>query len=334
MTTTTTMTTTQPVTKPRATSGRDEAPVGSMDDALSIFLDVRPRLFGIAYRILGSAADAEDVLQNVWLRWQFTDHSVVQNAPAYLTTTTARLAINLAQSAHARRGTYVGPWLPEPVDTRLDPFLGAERDDALELAVLVLLEKLSPTERAAYVLREAFNYPYREIADILKLDDANVRQLVSRARKHLASERRAPVSKAEQERLLTAFVAAAQDGNVAALEGLFAPDVVSYADGGGIINAARIPVPGRTRVAKYIANVGPRFWKCVTLEWVEVNTQKSLAVIRDGEVVALTAISASSKGIDRIMWVMRPSKLAAISRSLRASPAPSVRPRRRRRRVN
>jgi RNA polymerase sigma-70 factor (TIGR02957 family) len=316
--------------KPQPTPG-GRHPNHSIEDALSVFLSMRARLFGVAYRISGSAADAEDVVQNVWLRWQMSDRTEVRNAPAFLTTTTTRLAINLAESARAQRETYVGPWLPEPVDTSLDPCLGAERDDALELAVLVLLEKLSPTERAAYVLREAFNYPYSEIAEILRLTEANVRQLVFRARQHLASERRAPVSKDEQKRLLAAFVAAAQEGDVAALERLFAPDVVSYADGGGIINAARIPVPGRGRVAKYIGGVGPRFWAGVTLEWIEVNTQMSLAIVRDGEVVALTTISASAGGIDQVMWIMRPSKLAALSRSLQASRASSARPRRGRR---
>lgn len=308
-------------------SGRDQSDCSSIDDALFVFLNVRARLFGIAYRILGSAADAEDVVQDVWLKWQVTDRSVVRNAPAFLTTSTTRLAINLAQSARAQRETYVGPWLPEPVDTSLDTFLGAERDDALELAVLVLLEKLSPTERAAYVLREAFNYPYPEIADILKLTEANVRQHVSRARQHLSSERRAPVPKEEQRRLLTAFVAAAQEGNVAALEHLFAPDVVSYADGGGIVTAAAIPVTGCNRVAKYIAGVYPRWWVGVTLEWIEVNTRTSLAIVREGEVVALMTISASAAGIDQIMWILRPSKLAALSRSLRAKRALATPPR-------
>jgi RNA polymerase sigma-70 factor (TIGR02957 family) len=300
---------------------QDPSDCDSIDDALSTFLKLRARLFGIAYRILGSAADAEDVVQDVWLRWQVTDRSVVRNATAFLATTTTRLALNLAQSARAQRETYVGPWLPEPVDTSLDTFLGAERDDDLELAVLVLLEKLSPTERAAYVLREAFNYPYSEIADILKLTEPNVRQLVSRARQHLSGERRARVAKDEQRRLLTAFIAAAQEGNVAALERLFAPDVESYADGGGIVTAARIPVTGRTRVAAYIAGVYPRWWVGVTLEWIEANSRMSLGIVRDGEVVALTTISASEAGIDQIMWILRPSKLAALSRSLRAKRA-------------
>ena len=131
------------------------------------------------------------------------------------------------QSAHARRETYVGPWLPEPVDASADPGSGAEKREALELAVLTLLEKLSPTERAAYILREAFDYPYREIADILRLEEANTRQLVTRARQHVADGRRAPVSSAEQRRLLNAFISAAERGDVAGLEDLFASDVVS-----------------------------------------------------------------------------------------------------------
>jgi RNA polymerase sigma factor (sigma-70 family) len=291
----------------------------SLDQALSVFVGVRPRLFGIAYRMLGSAADAEDIVQSVWLKWQMTDRSVVREAAAFLTTATVRLAIKVAQSARTRRESYIGPWLPEPVDTSVDPYLGAERGDALELAVLVLLEKLSPNERAAYVLREAFDYPYAQIAEILQLTETNVRQLITRARKHIASERRAPASAAEQRRLLTAFIAAAQEGNAVALEGLFAPDVASYADGGGILNAARVPVVGRSLVAKYIAKIAAPFWAGVTLKLIDANGRASLLMLRGDEVVALATIAASKRRIEQIMWVMRPSKLVAISRALQAS---------------
>lgn len=188
------------------------------DDGLSAFARVRPRLFGIAYHMLGSAAEAEDIVQDVWLRWQSTDRSLVENPPAFLATTTTRLCINLAQTVRSRRETCVGTWLPEPVDTSSDPRLGAERGEALRLAVLVLLEKLSPTERAAYILREAFDYSYRQIADILQMGEANTRQLVSRARKHIADGRRTPVSSDQQRRLLEAFIAAAQKGDMVALE--------------------------------------------------------------------------------------------------------------------
>src|SRR5262249_38738120 len=168
----------------RAISPRPINPASDAhNEGLSVFVRVRPRLFGIAYRMLGSVAEAEDIVQDVWLRWQSTNRNVILNPDAYLATTTTRLCINAATSARVRRETYVGPWLPEPVDTSADPRVGAERDQALKFAVLVLLEKLSPAERAAYILREAFDYEYGQIADILRMEEANVRQLVSRARK-------------------------------------------------------------------------------------------------------------------------------------------------------
>jgi RNA polymerase sigma factor (sigma-70 family) len=185
-----------------------------LEDATAVFAEVRPRLFGIAYRMLGSAADAEDLLQEVWLRWQASDRAAVRTPAAYLATTTTRLAINATKTAYARHETYLGPWLPEPVDTSADPQLGAERGAALELAVLLLLEKLTPTERAAYVLREAFDYPYAQIAEIVQTTEVAARQLVSRARKHLAAQRRTPAAPPEQRRLLTAFVTAAQEGDL------------------------------------------------------------------------------------------------------------------------
>jgi len=197
------------------------------DDGLSAFLSVRPRLFGIAYRMLGSAAEAEDIVQDVWVRWQTADRSAVRDTPAFLTTTTTRLAINVIQSARSRHETFVGPWQPEPVDTNADSGLGAERSEALEFAILTLLEKLSPTERAAYILREAFDYPYRDIATVLRLEEANARQVVTRARQHVSNGRRMPASPTEQGRLLDAFIAAAQKGDVAGLEGFLASDVVS-----------------------------------------------------------------------------------------------------------
>jgi RNA polymerase sigma-70 factor (ECF subfamily) len=198
---------------------------------------VRPRLFGIAYRMLGSAAEAEDVVQDVWLRWQSINRSAVENPPAFLATTTTRLCINQAQSAHTRHETYIGTWLPEPVDTSGDPGIGAERAEALKLAVLLLLERLSPTERAAFVLREAFDYSYCQISDILHMQEANSRQLVSRARKHLADGRRNLVSASQQRRLLEAFVAAAQKGEMARLECLFTEDVVACSYAGRFVRA-------------------------------------------------------------------------------------------------
>jgi len=204
-----------------------EKTISTSDDGLSAFMSVRPRLFGIAYRMLGSAADAEDIVQDAWVRWQTADRSVVRDAAAFLVTTATRLAINVVQSARSRRETHVAPWLPEPVDTGADPGLGAERGEALELGVLLLLERLSPAERAAYILREAFDYAYRDIAYVLRLEEANARQVVSRARQHVANGRKMPVSSTKQRRLLDSFIAAAQRGDVAGLEGALASDALS-----------------------------------------------------------------------------------------------------------
>jgi RNA polymerase sigma-70 factor (ECF subfamily) len=202
-------------------------PMACPDDALAVFLRLRPRLFSIAYRMLRSAAEAEDIVQEAWVRWQTADRTMVRDAAAFLATTTTRLAINVIQSARSRCETYLGPSLPEPVATTADPRVRAERGEALECAVFVLLEKLSPTERAAYVLREAFDYAYRDIAAILRLQEANARQLVTRARQHVTTGRRTPADVTDQRRLLAAFSAAAQHGDVAGLERLLASDVAS-----------------------------------------------------------------------------------------------------------
>jgi RNA polymerase sigma factor (sigma-70 family) len=223
---------TAPSVSPPPASIADAARAGekatsTSDDGLSAFMSVRPRLFGIAYRMLGSAADAEDTVQDAWVRWQTADRSCVRDAAAFLVTTATRLAINVVQSARSRRETHVAPWLPEPVDTGADPGLGAERGEALELGVLLLLERLSPAERAAYILREAFDYAYRDIATVLRLEEANARQVVTRARQHIVSGRTTATSSTELELLLGAFIGAAHDGDCAGLEDLFAPDVVS-----------------------------------------------------------------------------------------------------------
>jgi RNA polymerase sigma-70 factor, ECF subfamily len=291
----------------------DDISSADLDQATAEFVAVRGRLFGIAYRMLGSRTEAEDIVQDVWLRWQHYDRSTVIEPAAFLATTTTRLCINALQSARARRETYIGPWLPEPVDTSADPVLGAERGEALELATMMLLERLTPTERAAYVLREAFGYPYAQIRDVLQTNEDNARQLVSRARKHIAAERRAPVDSAQQKRLLEALVAAAQQGDLQRLERLLAEDVVSYTDGNGMRGASRVPVHGRQTVSKFLRAFTPHFWPGTTLSWLETNGTRSVRISRDGTVVALLAISASADGIDQLMWVLSPDKLTGVT---------------------
>jgi RNA polymerase sigma-70 factor (ECF subfamily) len=212
------------------TSRLEESNSSTHDDGLSAFLSMRPRLFGIAYRMLGSAAEAEDVVQDAWLRWQATDRTIVRDAAAFLATTATRLAINVVQSARARRETDIGLSQPEPVDTSRDPRVAAEQGQALACGVRLLLEKLTPTERAAYILREGFDYAYRDIASVLRLAEANARQVVTRARQHIASTRTAATSSTQLQRLLGALTAAAHAGDVAALEDVLTADVVSSSD--------------------------------------------------------------------------------------------------------
>jgi RNA polymerase sigma factor (sigma-70 family) len=252
----------QPSSSVNASSTGDRkhaAPLATCpDDGLSAFLSVRPRLFGIAYRMLGSAAEAEDIVQDVWVRWQTTDRTLVRDAAAFLVTTATRLAINVMQSARSRRETYVGPWLPESVDTGADPRLVAEQRQALAFGLLLLLDTLTATERAAYILREAFDYPYRDIANVLRMEEANARQLVTRARQQVANGRRVPANSTEQRPLLDAFIAAAQNGDLARLEGLFAAHDVSTSDGGGWVAAARparrtVPIDGSAALCPRVA---------------------------------------------------------------------------------
>ena len=231
-----------------------------------------------------------------------------------MATTTTRLCLNLLQSARARRETYIGPWLPEPVDTRADPTLRAERDEALELAVL-LLEKLTPAERAAYVLRESFGYPYPEIAETLQLSQPNVRQLVSRARRHVTEDRRAPVSETTHRQLLQAFLLAARTGDVAGLESVLAADVVSWSDGNGAKQVARKAVVGRARVAQFLVAFRERFWPGTQVTWVEANGRPAVLLSTEGVPRALLTVTASDRGLEQLQWIMSPAKLDAFVRS-------------------
>jgi len=289
------------------------APVS--EEHAAAFEAARPRLFGVAYRMLGSVAEADDVVQDAWLRWQGADRDAVRDPVAFLVTTTTRLALNVLQSARVRREAYVGPWLPEPVDTSADPALGAQRGEALEIAVLMLLEKLTPTERAAYVLHEAFDYPYGDVAAVLETSGDNARQLASRARRKLAAERRAARADDDaRRRLLEAFVAAARDGDVGRLEALLAADVVNHADGGGVVHASRVPLHGRERVARAVVGVVAKFWDAATTtEALDLNGAPAiLSRDGDGAPIAVLAIEVDERtgAVATILWQVNPEKLA------------------------
>jgi RNA polymerase sigma-70 factor (ECF subfamily) len=286
---------------------------GDLDVAMELFASQRRRLFGIAYRMLGTVADAEDIVQETWIRWQSTDRTQVQEPAAFLATIATRLSINVLQSAHSKRETYIGPWLPEPVNTDDDPALGAERAEALQFAILLTLEKLTPTERAAYILREAFDYPYPRIAEVISSSVVSARQLVSRARAHLESARHTTARPSHQRRLLEAFLVAARSGDAQQLEKLFADDVVSYTDGNGVKLAARIPVIGRERVAKFVAAFAHHFWTGKSIGWAEVNGQPAATLSEHGEITTMVTLTTSDDRIGQLLWVMSPQKLGHVA---------------------
>lgn len=199
--------------------------IGDLDDATSVFVRARPGLLHIANGIVGNASEAEDIVQEAWLRWQGTDRTVVSNSWALLRKTTVRLAINVVQSARSRRESCASPWLPDLLDTRATPETAAERRDAVERAVLLLMERLTPRQRAAYVLRVGFSYPHSRISEILGLSAANSRQQVTRAQERLAENRRGqPVDSVAHRRLVQTLFAAAQSGDLTLLERVLIAD--------------------------------------------------------------------------------------------------------------
>ena len=221
------------------------------------FAACRPRLLGIAYGLLGELTEAEDVVQDAWLRWSRADRDALRNAEAFLITATTRLALDRLRSARARREVYVGPWLPEPLLADPEtPETRAIEAEELSLALLAALERLNPVERAVLVLRDAFDLDYAEIADVLGKTPGNVRQIAKRAREHAGDAgRRREVSEEERQRLAGAFLAASVSGDVGAIRELLAADAVLYTDGGGVVTAARKPIYGADKIARFMVGI-------------------------------------------------------------------------------
>jgi RNA polymerase sigma-70 factor (ECF subfamily) len=225
-----------------------------MDDA---FAACRPRLLGIAYGLLGELTEAEDVVQDAWLRWHSADRDAVRNAESFLVTVVTRLALDRLRSARVRREVYVGPWLPEPLVTDPEtPETKAIEAERLSLALLGALERLNPVERAILVLRDVFDLEYAEIADAVGKTPSNVRQIARRAREHAGDQtRRREVDEEERQRLVVAFLAAATSGDMDGLRELLAADAIMYTDGGGVVTAARKPIYGAEKIARFMVRV-------------------------------------------------------------------------------
>jgi RNA polymerase sigma-70 factor (ECF subfamily) len=288
------------MTAPSAAVGRDHE-----------FHEHRPMLYGLAYRMLGSVHDAEDVLQEAYLRWSGADRADVAEPRRYLTRVVARLAIDALRARRARREEYVGTWLPEPVSTEPSPF-GAVDTSELSIAFLHLMERLTPPQRAVYVLHTAFALPYTEIALILRRSPEDCRQLHHRAAEALAGRARFSTDPAELARLLDGFLAAARRGDVGRLERLLHDDVVVWSDGGGRVRAARKPILGRLKAIRFFVAVASR---PLTDRAAEVNGEPGRLV--DGRVRAASfkytlSISVIAGRIAGVYMVSNPEKLGAI----------------------
>ncbi len=284
------------------------------------FDELRPKLFAIAYRMTGSAADADDAVQDAWLRWQGVDTTTVADPEAYLVRVVTRLCLDRLGSARSRRERYVGPWLPEPLVAAAgdDPAEATELADSLTFAFLVLLDELEPVERAVLLLHDVFGYSFDEIAASTGRTAAACRQMASRTRKRLAQRREqggAVVSREHQRRTLEGFVMATMHGDVAQLMTLMAPDVVQLDDGGALRRAARRPVVGPDRVARFMVNLARRMAAdpSYTVEFEDVNGRLGMVVWRSGRAEMVFAFGWSADGrINRIWGQINPEKLAHV----------------------
>jgi len=293
-------------------------------EAVQAFEEQRPRLFAIAYRLLGSASEAEDAVQDTFLRWHTADPHAVRSPAGWLAKVLTNLCLTRLTSAQARRETYPGPWLPEPVLTAqsaLGPLERAEQRELVSLAFLLLLERLTPPQRAVFVLREAFDYSYREIAAMLDLTEVNCQQLYRRARLQLAEGRaRFPQrSRANQEqghRIAEEFLAAARTGDLAELESLLTADVVAWADGGGKTVAARRPVHGAPRVARYLASWMSRDMPGLRVVVTELNGQPGIVGILGGQLLVAVLLSLAGSRITTVHTVVNPDKLTFLAGQL------------------
>jgi RNA polymerase sigma-70 factor (ECF subfamily) len=281
----------------------------------SQFEAVRGRLFGLAYRMLGVRADAEDIVQETYVRWHEADRTAIRSAEAWLVTTATRLCIDRLRALKVERAAYEGPWMPEPLVSELPPpDRAVEQASDLSVAFLVLLERLGPEERAAFLLHDVFDQPYVEIAAILDKSEAACRQMVRRARERVRrGDRRFTATASDKVRLLQQFTAAVAARDEKALQALFAPDAVWTADGGGRAPAAPRPIVGAARIAKLVLGIQTRtFRNQLTLHLVDVNGEPGLCARLGDTVVGVVAIESDGTRIRAAHVIVNPEKLTLV----------------------
>jgi RNA polymerase sigma-70 factor (TIGR02957 family) len=286
-----------------------------LDPATACFVEHRNLLFTLTYEMLGSAADAEDVLQETWLRWAGVDLDAVRDHRAYLVRIATRQALARLRTLGRRKESYVGSWLPEPLLTAPDVALDAELAESVSMAMLLVLETLAPTERAVFVLREVFALEYDEIAEAVDKTPAAVRQIAHRARAHVAARRpRGAVSQAQTRDALAAFQRAAETGDLQGLLDVLAPDVVLLGDGGGVKQAVPRPVVGADKVARLLAGSMLRLADAVEFRPAQVNGYPALVIRLDGELDTVVAVRFDDGLITGLYAVRNPEKLSHMQR--------------------
>jgi len=292
-------------------------------NSLDEFNQHRPLLFAIAYRMLGTATDAEDMVQETFLRWQQTTIDTVKSAKSYLTTIMTRLCIDYLRSARVQREQYIGTWLPEPMltQTSTTPAEIIELADSLSLAFLTVLERLSPIERAVFLLRDVFEYDYDEISQMVGKSPTNCRQILRRAKQHLTAERpRFPASPQQQEQITAQFLEASTKGNLPDLLLLLAQDVTYHSDGGGQVTAAIKPLHGSRKVARFLWAIHQK-WLChATSCLAEINGQLGIIYVMDDTVYSAIAFELVDGRIQSIYNVRNPDKLKQIGKELSLAP--------------
>ncbi|WP_313662564.1 RNA polymerase sigma-70 factor [Cellulosimicrobium cellulans] len=277
------------------------------------FVRQRSLLFTVAYELLGSAADAEDVVQETWLRWVDVDHAQVRDARAYLVRIVTRQSLNRLRTLARRREDYVGEWLPEPLLTSPDVADDVELAESVSMAMLTVLETLGPTERAVFVLREVFDVPFDEIAEAVGKSPAAVRQVAHRARDHVAARRpRVRVDRTEQERVVERFLDSLLTGDLQGLLDVLAPDVVAVADGGGLARAARKPVVGADRVVAFLLGGLRKTAGALSASAVWLNGAPAVRIELDGVLAAAVSVTVEDGRITRFYSVVNPSKLERV----------------------
>lgn len=288
------------------------------DEATDTFVAHRNLLFTVAYEMLGSAADAEDVLQETWLRWVKVDLEQVRDQRAYLVRIVTRQSLNRLRTLQRRKETYVGPWLPEPLLTTPDVSENVELAESLSMALMLVLETLSPIERAVFVLREAFDVGYDEIADAVDKSPAAVRQIAHRARQHVDARRpRETVSASETRSVLESFQHALETGELQGFMDVLAPDVVLLSDGGGLKQAAVRPIIGAEKIVRFILGGTGKANATVTVEPSTLNGNPALVMRLDGEIDGIMAVSIEGSLITGMYYVRNPEKLTRVESETR-----------------